>query len=352
MIMNAENLLRYHFNRYPKMEPQDAVKLLYQSVFGGGHLITDRESVLVRLRQERCQTPHGEKDALFEPIGNDLFRLSLAALGNKPSDETVLFAFADSASKVQGTKEDFFAAVKTLGTLAKEAPFPKEALDAYLTEYEKAGCAMVSHSEAYRAIYRPHYRVVTGFWARLWSVLTALEDQSEQGPVRFFLDGPSGTGKTTLAETLSRLYHCPVYHMDDYFLPRERKTRQRLAAPGGNVDYERFRTEILDPLTAGRPIRWRPYDCQSGCLGEERTDPPQPLTIIEGVYSCHEALRDAATLKVLLRLPLHDRLERIRERSGEALYQRFVREWIPLEDAYFRHMAPESVFDWIVDGRG
>ena len=28
-------------------------------------------------------------------------------------------------------------------------------------------------------------------------------------------------------------------------------------------------------------------------------------------------------------------IERIRLRSGEAMLERFVREWIPLEDAYF-----------------
>ena len=34
--------------------------------------------------------------------------------------------------------------------------------------------------------------------------------------------------------------------MDDYFLQPYQRTEERLAEPGGNVDYERFKEEIYD----------------------------------------------------------------------------------------------------------
>ena len=34
-------ILRAHAEKYPLMRPQDAVKLVYQNEFGGGHLIVD-----------------------------------------------------------------------------------------------------------------------------------------------------------------------------------------------------------------------------------------------------------------------------------------------------------------------
>ena len=47
-----EQVLRSHAEKYPLMEPKDAVKLIYQNVFGGGHLIRDPEACGAALRRE------------------------------------------------------------------------------------------------------------------------------------------------------------------------------------------------------------------------------------------------------------------------------------------------------------
>ena len=47
-----EDILLQHFDRYPKMEPQDAVKLIYQHAFGPGHLIRDEKKAFAFLQQE------------------------------------------------------------------------------------------------------------------------------------------------------------------------------------------------------------------------------------------------------------------------------------------------------------
>ena len=47
-----QDILLAHAKRYPQMRPTDAVKLIYQNEFGGGHLIRDEEAVLNYLRQE------------------------------------------------------------------------------------------------------------------------------------------------------------------------------------------------------------------------------------------------------------------------------------------------------------
>ena len=46
-----EILIR-HWEHYPRMEAQDLVKLIYQSEFGGGHLIRDPGESLRRLQAE------------------------------------------------------------------------------------------------------------------------------------------------------------------------------------------------------------------------------------------------------------------------------------------------------------
>ena len=66
--------------------------------------------------------------------------------------------------------------------------------------------------------------------------------------MRVAIDGPCASGKSTLGALLRGVYGANLFHMDDYFLPFARKTPERLAEPGGNVDYERFFAEV-----AGRP---------------------------------------------------------------------------------------------------
>ena len=73
-----EQILLTHFARYPKMTPQDAVKLLYQSAFGPGHLIADQTYALRRLEEELAATPAHDGE-LLEPIGGGFARLHLGA---------------------------------------------------------------------------------------------------------------------------------------------------------------------------------------------------------------------------------------------------------------------------------
>ena len=47
-------LLQEHFRNHPGMELRDAIKFLYQSSMGGGHLIADPRGALARLEEEMC----------------------------------------------------------------------------------------------------------------------------------------------------------------------------------------------------------------------------------------------------------------------------------------------------------
>jgi hypothetical protein len=62
------------------MQPTDAVKLIYQNEFGGGHLIRDEAQCLARLQQEYDAVPQSDILPLAEPIGNNMVRVHLAAL--------------------------------------------------------------------------------------------------------------------------------------------------------------------------------------------------------------------------------------------------------------------------------
>ena len=161
MMEELEQILREHAKRYPLMQPCDAVKLIYQNEFGGGHLIRDEQACLNYLRREYADLEKDPTVPLYEDIGNGIVRVNLAAV--KPEDlEQLGKNFIDSAAKHKGMLESFLNKLKVLETLTAEGvfPFDTNALSAYLYEYKAAGYPAVSHSPEYRQAYNPAYRII------------------------------------------------------------------------------------------------------------------------------------------------------------------------------------------------
>ena len=154
-------ILIAHAKRYPLMQPQDAVKLIYQNEFGGGHLIRDEQMCLNYLRQEYASAEKDPTVALYEDIGNGIVRVNLAAV--KPEDLAQLGQdFIASAAKHKGTLDSFLNKLEVLRKLTAEGvfTFDTNALSAYLSEHKAAGYPAVSHSPEYRQAYKPAYRII------------------------------------------------------------------------------------------------------------------------------------------------------------------------------------------------
>ena len=160
---NLRSVLLDHVGRYPLMEPTDAVKLIYQNEFGGGHLIRDAQQCLARLRAEYQNTPQSSSGIFAESIGNGLVRVHLGCLDAQGyTPEQLGNAFIRSAAEIRGNPDSFRNKLELLRELAAQEllPFSAASLEDYLQEYEKAGFPMVSHSSTYRDVYHPAYRIV------------------------------------------------------------------------------------------------------------------------------------------------------------------------------------------------
>ena len=154
------------------------------------------------------------------------------------------------------------------------------------------------------------------------------------------IDGKCTSGKTTLASKLAQIYDCNVFHMDDFFLRPEQRTRSRFAEVGGNVDYERFQEEVLLPLRSGRSFSYRPFDCKTFTLSVPIIVTPKRLNIVEGTYSHHPYFGNPYDLKILLTVDEETQRRRILDRP-EFLHKRFFVEWIPMENRYFDTLIRE-----------
>ena len=148
------------------------------------------------------------------------------------------------------------------------------------------------------------------------------------------IDGNCTAGKTTLASILEKEYDCNVFHMDDFFLRPQQRTAERYAQPGGNVDYERFREEVLLPLKSGNGFSYRPFACKTFTLSDSVQVMPKQLNIVEGTYCQHPYFGDVYDLKLFLSVAPELQRERVFQRP-QHVQGWFFTDWIPMEKLYF-----------------
>jgi hypothetical protein len=163
-MKDVERILLAHAQRYPKMMPQDVVKLLYQRCFGPRHLHAnpDRPTVIRYLETELPLVTSQKR--VIEDIGNGYVRVYLDAIVDGVVDpDRLIDAFVSSMQEDHPeANQRFVEALDLVTSLAKDnrMPFSKKEWDAFRTEYLLEGVRPVHHSALYKERYIPHYRVV------------------------------------------------------------------------------------------------------------------------------------------------------------------------------------------------
>ena len=170
-------------------------------------------------------------------------------------------------------------------------------------------------------------------------------------PALAAIDGRCGSGKSTLAGLAAHRLGCPLFHMDDFFLPPALRTQERYAAPGGNVHYERVEAELLRPLRETGAACFRPFDCRSMDFSAPIRAELTGLALVEGSYALHPALRDFYRLRIFLEAPWPVRRARLLDRGGPELLARFQGEWVPLEDRYFQACRVRDCCQLVLSGQ-
>lgn len=163
------------------------------------------------------------------------------------------------------------------------------------------------------------------------------------------IDGNAAAGKSSLALRIAEKYDCNVFHTDDFFLPPDKKTEQRLKEAGGNMDRERLAEEVLDKIRKYRAFSYRRYDCKLTAFLPPALVYPKRLNIVEGVYSMHPDLIRYYDLKIFLSLDKEEQSRRILHRNSAPMHKRFIEEWIPLEDRYFAEFNIKADSDLCID---
>lgn len=175
-------------------------------------------------------------------------------------------------------------------------------------------------------------------------------------PLLIALDGRSGAGKSTIARELAAELGATVVEGDDFYAggsEAEWDTRSAAEKAALCIDWHRLRSEALEPLLAGRPATWHPYDFETGAIQAPHTRSVQPagVIILDGVYSGRPELADLVDLAVLVELEDSERRARLAKRESEYFLREWFARWDEAEQYYFEKICPRARFDIVVNGK-
>jgi hypothetical protein len=297
------------------------------------------------VNDETCGNNYSDYEENYEDIYKDKCKYKYIDLA------TINSFFVNTANSISGNIQSFEAKLEILNQCCKRRilPYSVTEVEDYLKEYKAKGYPAVSHSEIYRFAYSPAYRIVDGRYCKFFEIFCRIDTLLKtKDRVIIAIDGNSGAGKSTLAAFIADVYDdCNIFHMDDFFLTPELRTEERLNEVGGNVDYVRFKKEVIGGLKSGMEFCYRKYDCQQGTFRESVKVIPKRLNIIEGSYSMHPTLRASYDLKIFLHVDTEEQSRRVLKRNGPKMHEIFISRWIPLENRYFTEMRIKEQSDLV-----
>jgi hypothetical protein len=153
------------------------------------------------------------------------------------------------------------------------------------------------------------------------------------------VDGPAGSGKTTLAAEIARLSGAPVLHMDDMF-----EGWNGLPSITGQLE------SLLRPMAGGRAGAYRRWDWPGNAWAETIVVAPARLLVLEGVGSGSGDVADLVTVLAWVEVPYELRMARGLERGGVGVAENW-RHWAVEEQELFARERTRERADVVLDGR-
>lgn len=170
----------------------------------------------------------------------------------------------------------------------------------------------------------------------------------QKGSLVIGIDGRCGSGKTTLSEQIKERFACRLFHMDDFYLPMEKREASWMEHACANMDIDRMLEEVVLPSHTRQPVFYQPYRCLKKAYEEKTEYPWKRLTIIEGSYALHPKLRPYYDVTIFVTCNREIQDNRLLLREGDRI-DRYRELWIPLEEMYIHQFQIEKQADIRLD---
>lgn len=158
------SLISYHLERYGESQPRDIYKLIYQGVYGVGHLMSDKARDYLVEETGRIIVSDYMARPLLEPVSMDgsMVRVNLRPFTRLGHDLDRLFEVMVYSSRVKGDNTEFMELWNCYVSLVREGVIEMELDEVARIDSELAekGIQAMHHTEEYREAYYPAYRVV------------------------------------------------------------------------------------------------------------------------------------------------------------------------------------------------
>jgi len=156
------------------------------------------------------------------------------------------------------------------------------------------------------------------------------------------VDGPAGSGKTTLASLLEGRWGATVVHMDDLYAGWE----------GRDLGVRQLLDGVLAPLSRARPGRYERYDWYAGRFAGTHVVEPCPVLVVEGCGSATREVDRYDALVVWVEAPDDVRLRRGLERDGAGMRDHWLQWMADEKDFYARERTRDRAQAHIDGTRG
>ena len=163
-VLHANALFTLHFEKYPKAQPRDFYKLIYQGVFGVGHIISDKAKDYLFEEAHRVDLGDYPNRLLVESVSPDgsVVRVYLRPFLRKKLSLDGLFWVMQRSAKRKGDDAQFIDLWNVLSGMVDsgEIPLDQKIFEELNSTIESDGLKPMHHTEPYRDAYYPAYRVV------------------------------------------------------------------------------------------------------------------------------------------------------------------------------------------------
>ena len=160
---NTRKALLEQVQHYPELKIRDVFKYLYQSSFGCEHMVSSLDGAIDWIRKEYDSVSDGSAgDGTLDPLDGGYVRVHLDWLDRGLSAETLGKLFYLSAKTEEDGKNELERKLDVALDMTQkgELPFGFEEFRQEVDAWKAKGCPAVHHSEEFREIYHPAYRLV------------------------------------------------------------------------------------------------------------------------------------------------------------------------------------------------
>ena len=162
--LELRQFIKTHITRRPKIEAQDVYKLLYQGVYGVGHILSEKAWDHLIEESERINIEEYQEESLTELVSPDgtMIRVNLRPYLRRQMDLEKLYEVMKISADVPRDDGKFISFWHEFKALVREdnLEFSWENIREIDNSLSNEGPKPRHHTHVYRMAYYPAYRVV------------------------------------------------------------------------------------------------------------------------------------------------------------------------------------------------